>query len=187
LYLNWTRLYDGRIVAESSVFYQNGTLFELANGYGIRNRLDFDQKLSSIINIFAFYEEEKAELDQIPSSWTTLANGTVITDKGYKWYPSGVVTTPKDEVFPTRATNYPNLTKILSEKDGFVNVKLSQKDLPSNFYFRSDGALVAPNGLIAYPNGWVATPDGFIAFRKKMTFIDFVNLNLQTTTIKLDS
>ena len=70
----------------------------------------------------------------------------MITDKGYKWYPSGVVTTPKDEVFPTRATNYPNLTKILSEKDGFVNVKLSQKDLPSNFYFRSDGALVAPIG-----------------------------------------
>ena len=63
LHLNWTRLYDGRIVAESSVFYPNGTLFELANGFGVRNRLDFDSKLSSIMSIFTFYEEEKASLE----------------------------------------------------------------------------------------------------------------------------
>ena len=68
-----------------------------------------------------------------------------------------------------------------------MHFMLSQKELPSNFYFKNDGALVSPNGLIAYPNGWVATPDGMIAFHKKMTFKDFVALNLQTATIKLDS
>lgn len=103
--LNWTRLYDGRIVAESRVLYANGTTFDFVDGYGIINQVDYAIPLDALVQEIKFQEEERALLDQIPETWTEFANGTVFTDKGYKWYPSGVMTTPNDEVFPLRAPN----------------------------------------------------------------------------------
>lgn len=61
--LNWTRLYDGRIVAESRVFYSNGTAFDFVNGYGLQNRIDYDLPLERLIQEIKFQEEEKSLLD----------------------------------------------------------------------------------------------------------------------------
>lgn len=119
--LNWTRLYDGRIVAESRVFYANGTTYDLVDGYGIINREDYAIPLETLVQEIKFQEEERSLLDQIPATWIQFANGTVVTDKAYKWYPSGVMTTPNDEVFPERAPNINQFTFGIQEDDGFVN------------------------------------------------------------------
>jgi len=185
--MNWTRLYDDRIVTESSVFYPNGTNYDWVDGYGISNRQNFTQPLEDLLKQFKFFEEERGIFDEIPPLWTVYTNGTVITDQGYKWYPSGIVTTPNDEVFTIRATTIEQFIDKTKEDDGFVNQALSRSDVPADFTFRADGALIAPNGLIAYPDGWVATPDGFVASLTKMTFRDFATLYLETTTVELDN
>lgn len=132
-----------------------------------------------------FLEQERAIFDSVPSTWTQFTNGTLITDKGYKWYPSGIVTTPNDEVFPTRASNIEQFIAKFTADDGFVNEALKLADLPAGFKFRADGALVAPIGLIAYSDGWVVTSDGFVVSSQKMTFVNFVNLYSKTTSVKV--
>jgi hypothetical protein len=108
-----------------------------------------------------------------------------MTDKGFKWYPSGIVTTPNDEVFPNKATNIEQFISKFTTSDGFINKELKTADLPAGFTFRSDAALVAPIGLIAYPDGWVVTPDGFVVSTQKMTFGEFIALYSKTTSVKV--
>ena len=108
-----------------------------------------------------------------------------MTDKGFKWYPSGIVTTPNDEVFPNKATNIEQFISKFTTSDGFINKEPKTADLPAGFTFRSDAALVAPIGLIAYPDGWVVTPDGFVVSTQKMTFGEFIALYSKTTSVKV--
>ena len=108
-------------MSESNVFYMNGTGFDFVDGYGIINREDMTRPIDDLMKELKFWEEEKGVFDELPSSWTSFVNGTVMTDQGYKWYPSGVVTTPNNEVFPTRATNIYQFVGALTEDDGFVN------------------------------------------------------------------
>ena len=99
-----------------------------------------------------------------------MANGTVITSKGFKWYPSGVVTTPNDEVLPLKAPSINQFIFLFQDDDTFKNSELNQALLPEGYSVREDGALVSPIGLIAYPNGYVVTSDGFVTSLKKQTF-----------------
>ena len=56
--LNWTRLYDGRIVMEANVLYKNGSAYRLVEGEGLEFREDFEDTLTKAIREIKFYEEE---------------------------------------------------------------------------------------------------------------------------------
>ena len=65
----------------------------------------------------------------------------------------------------------------LEQLNSIPTVENQEPDsIPDGFNYRSDGSLVAPNGLAVSKDGWIATADGFIIDDiMKYDFITLVN------------
>ena len=105
-------------------------------------------------------------------------DGKRIQEKGLKLYPSGVMTTWNDEIFP-------GLTYTLKEMETIANAGfywdktnqsvgndiLDDLTLPDGFIAQADGSLYyRALDLTCYPNGFVATSDGWIISEDKYSF-----------------